>query len=213
MARKKLIRIQEAMGFPNIIHEDMPHPQEGVAEFLRDSKKTFLELGCGRGEYTVGLSGMFPGAKCIGVDIQGERIWHGAKQALEDKNENILFLRTSIGKIAEFIPAHSIDEIWLPFSDPFPRKKNAKKRLTSERFLKMYSQILKPHGIVHVKTDNENLFWYSKESIENFGGKIQEIETDVKITEEEKNPLNIQTQYEKKFRRQGKKIFHLSFCL
>lgn len=211
MARKKLIRIQEAMGFENIIHEDMPHPKESVEDFLHGAKKSFLELGCGRGEYTVGLSEMFENAKCIGVDIQGERIWHGARHALETKNKNTLFVRAHIGKITDFIPEHSIDEIWLPFSDPFPRKKNAKKRLTSERFLKMYTKILKPNGVVHVKTDNENLFWYSKETVEHFGAKIHELETDVPVTEDEKNPLNIQTQYEKRFRSQGKKIFHLSF--
>ncbi len=213
MARKKLFRIQEATILPNIVQHDNPDAKILVQEFLKKQKKAFLELGCGRGEYTIGLATLYPKVQCIGVDVQGERMWHGAKEGLMKKMENVLFIRTQIGKLLEFMPEHSIDEIWLPFSDPFPRKKKAKKRLTSPTFLKMYKKILKPGGIIHLKTDNENLFLYTKEIIEMTGAKIMQEDTDVQVTEDEKNPLNIQTQYEKRFRAQGKKIFHVSFTL
>lgn len=229
MARKKLIRIEEAMALPNIIHHEVPEAKESVAEFLVGAKKTFLELGCGRGEYTVGLSELFPKAHCLGVDIQGERIWHGAKHAIETNNDHILFLRGHIGKINEYVPAHSIDEIWIPFPDPFPRKRQAKKRLTSPRFLKMYQEILKPKGVVNLKTDNENLYLYSKETVQTLGLKILETCEDVygstsslrgasvQAPQDKKevieSPLFIQTNFEKKFLKQGKKIFYLRFLL
>lgn len=212
MARKKLHRIEEATVLPNIIQHDNPNAKTILADFLMQKNNVFLELGCGRGEYTVGLSALFPDAACLGMDIQGERIWHGAKYALEQKKENILFFRGGIEKISEILPPHSIDEIWIPFPDPFPRKKKAKKRLTSPRFLEMYALLLKPNGIVNLKTDNEDLFWYTKETIETFGAKI--LSTDTDLNAREKNPKeSIQTQYEKRFTAEGKKIFLLSFTL
>ena len=220
MARKKLIRIEEAMALPNIIHHDADTVKDIIAEFYAPSKYSFLELGCGRGEYTVGLSEIFPEAKCMGVDIQGERIWHGAKHALDTNNNNMLFLRAHIGQIDEYIPAHAIDEIWIPFPDPFPRKKQIKKRLTSPRFLKMYKKILKSDGVINLKTDNENLYHYSKEVIESLGIipliACEDIYQEMAPKSEEENrtsPLFIKTNFERKFLQQGKKIYYLRFQL
>ena len=236
MPRKKLTRIQEALTLPNIIQHDDPDAKNYIAEFLDTKEKKFLELGCGRGEYTVGLSALFPQAHCMGVDIQGERIWHGAKYADENKKENIRFFRAPIRFLLDYVPEHSVDEIWIPFPDPFPRKKSARKRLTSPRFLEMYSKILKPNGLVHLKTDNEALYFYSKETVGIYGTQTEQCIENVyaNITSQQKkevieSPLfilstssnlsapealtQIHTNFEKKFVRQEKKIFYLRFTL
>ncbi len=213
MPRKKLFRIQEALILPNILQHDNPEVKKIISEFATESTKTFLELGCGRGEYTFGLGKMFPKAHCMGMDIQGERMWHGAKKALDEKIFNILFVRGQIEHICEYIPDHSIDEIWIPFPDPFLREKKAKKRLTGPRFLEMYTKILKKNGRVHLKTDNHILYEFSKETIQNFGAKILEMDENLLLSQDSHNPLSIQTQYEKRYRSEGKNIFYLCFEL
>ncbi len=237
MPRKKLPRIQETLTMPNVIQHDDPDAKQYIEKFFDTPQKVLLELGCGRGEYTVGLSQLFPDAHCLGVDIQGERIWHGAKYAEEHNNDNIRFFRAPIRFMLDYVPEHSVDEIWIPFPDPFPRKKSARKRLTSPKFLDMYKKILKPGGVINLKTDNELLYFYSKETVETYGAKIlQSIENVyADITPENKkevieSPLfvlsaaltnsaapealtRIHTNFEKKFVRQEKKIFYLRFSL
>lgn len=215
MARKKLSRIQEALTLPNIFQHDDPDAKNYIEEFFDTPKKVLLELGCGRGEYTVGLSALYPTAHCMGVDIQGERIWHGAKFADENKKENIRFFRAPIRFLLDYVPEHSVDEIWIPFPDPFPRKKSARKRLTSPRFLEMYTKILKPGGIVNLKTDNGALYFYSQETVEAFAGAtvLEACEDVYKKEVNETSPLFIQTNFEKKFRKLEKKIFYLRFLL
>lgn len=237
MPRKKLPRIQETLTMANVIQHDDPDAKQYIEEFFNTPEKVLLELGCGRGEYTVGLSQLNPNAHCLGVDIQGERIWHGAKYAVENNNDNIRFFRAPIRFILDYVPEHSVDEIWIPFPDPFPRKKSARKRLTSPRFLDMYKKILKPGGVINLKTDNEALYFYSKETVEAYGATVQQFIENVyaDITPEYKkevieSPLfvlsspqvsssapealtRIHTNFEKKFVRQEKKIFYLRFTL
>lgn len=237
MPRKKLPRIQETLTMPNVIQHDDPDAKQYIEKFFDTPQKVLLELGCGRGEYTVGLSQLYPDAHCLGVDIQGERIWHGAKYAEEHNNDNIRFFRAPIRFILDYVPEQSVDEIWVPFPDPFPRKKSARKRLTSPKFLDMYKKILKPGGVINLKTDNELLYFYSKETVEAYGAKIlQSIENVyADITPENKkevieSPLfvlsaaltnssapealtRIHTNFEKKFVRQEKKIFYLRFTV
>ncbi len=211
MARKKLFRIQESTVLENIIQYDDPDAKKIIEDFSKSTEKIILELGCGRGEYTVGLARIFSDGHCIGMDVQGERIWHGAKSALEQKLENVLFLRGHIEQLSEYFAEQSVDQIWIPFPDPFLREKKAKKRLTSPRFLTMYKKILKQNGTVHLKTDNEVLYQFSKETVQNFGAKILLKNEELELSQDPQSPFSIQTQYEKRYRAEGKNIFYLCF--
>jgi tRNA (guanine-N7-)-methyltransferase len=174
-----------------------------------------LDLGCGKGEYTVQLAKKYPETLFLGVDIQGERIWKGAKEALENKIDNAYFLRTQIENIKGFIPKKSINEIWITFPDPFPRDRNAKKRLTSPRFLGMYKDLLKRDGVVHLKTDSKELFEYTIESVQISEFSIVKKVEDIYLEGLNLHPdINeIQTTFEKKHLKNGKSIKYLSFTI
>ena len=135
------------------------------AHFKNDNPIT-LELACGRGEYSVGLAQMHPNRNFIGIDIKGARIWKGAKRALDLELNNVAFLRTRIEIISTFFEKGEIDEIWIIFPDPFLKKGKANRRLTSPRFLNRFREILKPGGLVHLKTDSPLLYDYTLEVME-----------------------------------------------
>lgn len=135
-------------------------------KYFRNEHPLVLELGCGKGEYSVGLARNNPHKNYIGVDIKGNRIWTGAKQALEDNLGNVAFLRTRIDFIEHCFSPNEVDEIWLTFPDPQPQKTRARKRLTHRLFTDRYKKFLKPEGIVHLKTDSTSLYEYTLEMIE-----------------------------------------------
>jgi len=223
MTKNKLRKFSELKTFSNVLQRDKVNREarEGVLGYQENIKKKLLqfiesdeviiELACGRGDYTIGLAQEFPNKKVIGIDIQGERIWYGAKYALENNLDNVLFLRIYIDDLLEYFPQHCINEIWITFPDPFPKKRHTKKRLTFEKFLKMYQQVLKPNGKVTLKTDDQSLFEYSKESIIEFGGKILQINDDIYQNREDNPLLYIQTHYEKKHLAAGRTIKYLQF--
>src|SRR5690349_19150384 len=128
--------------------------------YFENSNPLVLELGCGKGEYTVGLARNNPGKNFIGVDIKGNRIWTGAKQAIDENLLNVAFLRTRIDFIESSFSKNEVDEIWITFPDPQPQKTRARKRLTHPLFLGRYRQFLKPGGIIHLKTDSTSLYEY-----------------------------------------------------
>ncbi len=132
-------------------------------KFFHNNNPIVVELGCGRGEYTVGLAERYPDKNFIGVDIKGARMWAGAKQAIEKGLNNVAFLRTQIEFITEFFSAGEIDEIWITFCDP--QMKKATKRLTSTYFMQRYHKILKPNGLIHLKTDSPFLYTYTTEML------------------------------------------------
>jgi len=173
-----------------------------------------LELGCGKGEYTIDLARRFPQKNYIGVDIKGARLWKGAKYATEHNLGNVAFLRTRIEFIKAFFAQDEVSEIWLTFSDPQMKSENS--RLTSPVFLERYRSFLKPGGIVHLKTDSRFLHEYSKAVCEENSLKILDCTTDLYGREEDRegNPLyEVQTFYEKMSLQQGFKITYLSFIL
>jgi tRNA (guanine-N7-)-methyltransferase len=187
--------------------------------FFRNKHPLVLELGCGKGEYTVGLARLNPKTNYIGVDIKGARIWRGAKTVEEEQLKNAAFLRTKIEFIPSFFAENEVTEIWLTFSDPQKKDKREKHRLTHPRFLKKYQQILQDTGWVHVKTDSRFLMEYCltvldelsiKPAIASFDiyGKDWEI-----LTHKEQEALGIRTFYEKKFMATGSKIHYLKFQL
>lgn len=208
MPRKKLQKIEALHHLSNVIELNDPQLKNKLANFLGRNKNITLELGCGKGEYTLALAKLFPLAKFIGIDLQGERLWHGASQAQQENLDNVLFLRLAVESIDQIFDKHSIKEIWLTFPDPQAKNSDSKKRLTSPRFLKIYQHILKPQGLIHLKTDSQNLFDYSQTSVKQAKGQILIAKTLAHDTEAQV-VLNIMTGYEKKYRLHNKPIYYL----
>ncbi len=180
--------------------------------YFQNTNPVSVELACGRGEYTVGLARLFPHRNFIGIDIKGDRIWKGSTWAAEEKLSNVGFLRTHILMVENFFSAEEIDEIWMTFPDPRPRKKDIKRRLTSPRFLEIYKRLLKHNGYARLKTDNTGLYEYSLNEIQQRNDV-----TDVRFTADlyasELRPecFDIKTRYEEMFASQGEKIKYLRF--
>jgi len=221
VGKNKLARWAEMETFNNVIQpgEDAGfrknHPIKGKwrSVFFHNQNPLILELGCGRGEYTIGLSERFPGNNYIGIDIKGARMWRGAKTAYEKKLPNVAFLRTRIEFINSFFDENEVDEIWLTFPDPQPGKRNSNKRLTCPWFLNNYREFLKDQGIVHLKTDNSELFYYTKTLAERNALKIIAAANDLYNERTEDEILLIKTRYEDLFTKDGLKIHYLSFRL
>ena len=154
-------RYENVFQYPYSVADSVPFDMKGHwgEQFFRNDNPIVLELGCGKGEYTVGLAKLFPDVNFIGVDIKGARMWTGATQALNEGLKNVAFLRTNIEIIDRFFAADEVSEIWLTFSDP--QMKNPRKRLTSTYFMERYRHFLKDGGVVHLKTDSNFLFTYT----------------------------------------------------
>ncbi len=212
MPRKKLQKIEALHHLDNVIEINDPNLKNKLTDFFNYNKKITLELGCGKAEYTLALAQAYPQEKFIGIDIQGERLWHGATEALNKKLTNTLFLRMPIENIAEFFPKNSVKEIWLTFPDPQSKKGKIKKRLTSPRFLNIYKKILKTNGLINLKTDNYNLFIYSQASIKEQAGKILTAST-IAMDNNAETKLKIITTYENIYRKQNKDIYYLKASL
>jgi len=181
--------------------------------FFGNDRPIVLELGCGKGEYTLGLAKKFPEKNFLGVDIKGARIWKGAKQALVENFNNVGFLRTRIELIESFFAEDEIDEIWLTFPDPQLKKGRVKKRLSGPVFLKKYQQFLKNNGIIHLKTDNRVLYDFTLEI-----AQLNKLPVEVRTTNLYSDGvadeiLSIQTFYESQYRAQGIPINYLRFRL
>ncbi len=180
-------------------------------DFFKNDNPIVLELGCGKGEYTVGLGELYPDKNFIGIDIKGARMHKGAKDSFNKGMTNIAFLRTRIELITYFFDQAEVDEIWLTFSDPQMKKVN--KRLTSTRFMKQYSQFMKPDGIVHVKTDSQFLYTYTKAMVEENELALEIDQSDLYGSGFNDEILSIQTHYESKWIAHGLNIKYLKFKL
>lgn len=180
---------------------------------FRNQHQLVLELGCGKGEYTVGLAARFPEKNFIGIDIKGARIWRGAKTAWEKQYSNVHFLRTRIEFINSFFEEDEADEIWITFPDPFSRQRDEDRRLTSPQFLNLYRRFLCHKGIVHLKTDNHQLYLYTLRVVKNNGLEIITSTDNLYSGQVENDILSIRTHYENLFLKEGKKINYLSFRL
>jgi len=179
--------------------------------FFGNGNPVVLELACGKGEYTVNLATLFPDKNFIGVDYKGNRIWRGAKTALEDGINNVGFLRIQIENLIEYFAPGEIDEIWITFPDPQPQLSREKKRLTSSRFLDMYKVLLKPGGFVNLKTDNDGLHTYTAEKIDELKLKLHVRTEDLYHSSHADEVLSIKTYYEKKYLQHNKNINYLKF--
>jgi tRNA (guanine-N7-)-methyltransferase len=211
MAQKKLERFAAIKTFSNVL--EYPNEMKGKwRDFFTNKYPLILELACGRGEYTVGLARLFPQQNFLGVDVKGNRMFIGAKKCLAENLTNAGFLRTQIEKITDFAAAE-VAEIWITFPDPQLRVSKAKKRLTHPRFLRLYQQILKPNGFIHLKTDSPNLYLFTKRVAELYELAIVEDSDNVYGEALVKDELKIKTHYESLDIAQSKKIHYLKFTL
>jgi len=220
-------RYENVFQYPYSVVDNVPFDMKGHwrQQYFKNDNPIVLELGCGKGEYTVGLAKLYPNVNFIGVDIKGARMWTGATQALNEGLKNVAFLRTSIEIIDRFFAEDEVQEIWLTFSDP--QMKNPRKRLTSTYFMERYRRFLVDGGIVHLKTDSNFLFTYTSYMVDenklpllfrttdlynqNFGsvsnGSI------ISIDDETHRILSIQTYYESMWIARGLNIKYQKFQL
>ncbi len=221
MGKNKLRRFQELETFDQVFQ---PPFEEVFSKdyFLKGrwSKEVFgndnamvLELGCGKGEYTVGLARRHPEKNFMGIDIKGARIWKGAKTAREEHMGNVAFLRTRIDFIGSFFDRDEVEEIWITFPDPQEKRRRQKKRLTGSLFLNKYRRFLQDDGAVHLKTDNKGLYRYSLELVRFNNLPVERFTEDLYGEDWDDEALRIQTCYESKFCREGAPIRYLKFRL
>ncbi len=212
MGQKKLIRFAAIKTFPNVLQ----HP-EGMAgkwgSFFEKAQPLTLELACGKGEYAVGLGRMHPQRNFLGIDIKGNRLYIGAKKALEAPLTNVGFMRAQIDAIETFFTPGEVSEIWLTFPDPQLRKSRAKKRLTHPKFLRKYQHFLQQAGNINLKTDSPVLYTFTKKVIELYGCLLVKDYNDVHRQAAEPELLQINTHYEGLDIAQSGKIFYLQFRL
>jgi tRNA (guanine-N7-)-methyltransferase len=212
MGHKKLIRFKAIQSFANVLQypENMPGRWK---DFFKNENPIVLELACGKGEYTVGLSRMYPEKNIIGVDLKGNRIYSGALECIQQNLGNAAFLRTQIDKINNYFLPGEVSEIWITFPDPQLRTSRAKKRLTHPRFLRLYQDILKPDGPVHLKTDSPALYNFTRLMTDLYALHIQDASEDVYARVSNLPEISIKTHYEKLDIAESKKVYYLRFAL
>lgn len=219
MAKNKLKRFAAVKDFENffepVINEAFPLKGKWREKHFENSNPLILELGCGKGEYTVGLARHYPQQNFIGVDIKGSRMFVGAEEALNEELRNAAFLRTRIDFIENYFGTAEVDEIWLTFSDPQPKKPN--KRLSSPAFIERYRKILKPGGIIHLKTDSDLLFEFTENEIKRNAYEKLELTWDLyselanNQEQQASEIFHIKTHYEKLFSGRGAVIKYCKF--
>lgn len=218
MSKNKLQKFAENLTFSNLHQPTLSEVLNGYklkghwgGLVFQNNHPITLELGCGKGEYTVGLARKYPKRNFIGVDIKGARLWKGAKSAIEQQLSNVAFLRTHIDHIEHFFEPSEISEIWITFPDPQPGK--SRKRLTSNIFLEKYRKILSQNHLIHLKTDSQLLFDFTLEEIEKFNHHLQFCTFDLYNSEVSDESSEIQTFYEQMFLEQQITIKYLRFSL
>lgn len=224
--KNKLLRFAENLSLPNVfenysfsdpvlyksLHDKVDFKGRWNELYFKNDFPITLELACGGGEYSLGLSALFPQKNLIGVDIKGARIWRGAKKAFEENNTRIAFVRTKIELIHHFFEKNEISEIWITFPDPFLKHSKSTKRLTSPYYLSLYKNILKHDAIVHLKTDDTNLYQFTLEVIhEDPDFILLESNEDIYRTDLIYPELELKTYYELKHLEQGKRIKYIRF--
>ncbi len=217
-SKNKLKRFKENETFKNVIQPTREEVVNGFKHkgawnlFFGNDKPIVLELGCGKGEYTVGLAQMNPSKNYIGIDIKGARFWRGAKTALEEELNNVAFIRTQIELIDALFAENEVSEIWITFPDPQIKYKRTKHRMTNQVFLKKYQSVLKPEGLIHLKTDSEFMHGYTLGLLHGLGHEVIYANHDVYKNEgSPKEVLKIQTFYENQYLQGGKPITYIQF--
>lgn len=213
MSRKKLKRFAELATFPNVFYDPFAMKGRWREFFFKNNHTLTLELACGKGDYTVALARKFPAQNFIGVDAKGARLWTGARAALLESLSNAAFVKGQIEQIALFFAEQEVQEIWITFPEPYPENAKAKKRLTAPRFLNEYRRILPQTGVIHLKTDDFNLFKFSIKTVLAEGGLIHEALPDLYQNPGHSELTAIQTTYERRYLAEGRTIKYLRFSL
>ncbi len=220
MPRNKIKRYAETENFPNVIYvKTLDYCSNELKKvwdpsYFKKEQDITVEFGCGKGDYTINLAKKYPDRNFIGIDIKGDRIWYGATEALAEKLDNVIFIRMQIENLDKFFPEDSISEAWITFPDPHQRTLNGKRRLTSSRFLNMYRKILKKDSLIHLKTDNQILYDYTLESIQENSANLIECTDDLYTSTLKNEELRtIQTKYENKYLLKGLTIKYILFSL
>ena len=217
MPRKKLIRFQENTEKQNLLEPGKPLYEtikgNWNKEYFHNANPIVLELACGRGEYTTGLASQIPAKNFVGVDVKGDRLWKGAVIAETQGLKQVAFLRTQIEQLDNFFVPGEASEIWITFPDPRPKDRDDKRRLTHPRFLEMYRRILSPGGLVHLKTDDKDLFEYSLQTVKEIGATDLHYTDDLYHSNLFTFHYGIKTRYEQKYITQGMPINYLQFKL
>lgn len=221
MAKNKIRKWLEMKNYPHVIQprfedvfrKDYELKGKWKASFFGNKRQLILELGCGRGEYTIGMARQCPQTNFLGIDIKGARMWQGAKTAHSESLTNVGFLRTRVELVESFFDRDEVDEIWLTFPDPQLKKKRNKKRLTGPRFLNHYRSFLKKDGMIHLKTDSTELYDYTTRLLAENKLELISKTTDLYAEGSISDILKIRTHYEQIFLDAGKKIHYICFRL
>ena len=223
MAKRKLQRFAENATFNHFFQPTWEELSAGFSmrgnwntDFFHNSNPVIIEMGCGKGEYTVDLSTKYPDRNFIGIDKKGARMWRGAKTSNEENRPNVAFVRTRAENINMVFGPSEVDEIWITFPEPQPNSPRHSKRFTSPEFMRRYSKLLKPGGIVHLKTDSDLFYNYTLEVISEAGHEILYNNSDLYANPgdpEVKDVIDVQTHYEKIWLSQGLTIKYLRFRL
>ena len=213
MGKDKLRKFAEIETFANVYELDAGKSLKGKWSKMhfKNDAPLVLELACGKGEYTVNLAQLFPAKNFIGIDYKGNRIWRGAKTAIEEGINNVAFLRIQIEQILDYFDADEVSEIWITFPDPQPQISREKKRLTAPRFLEKYKVILQESSPINLKTDNDDFYAFTLETIEQLGLKLHVRTEDLYRSDLVDEVLSIKTYYEKKYLTHHKNINYVRF--
>lgn len=226
MAKDKLKRWEENKSLSNVFEPNLtPIIKEGKtfmkgqwrSDFFKNDNPIVLELGCGKGEYTVGLARIEPNKNFIGIDVKGHRFNKGAKESVNEGLTNVAFLRTRIEFIEAFFDENEVDEIWLTFSDPQPQDHVGNRRITSLYYLEKYKKFLKPGSVIHIKHDNPDLYQRTLRELKSANIEVETHTDDVygdyikQQDEKMQYVLNIRTYYEQRWLGEGKKIKYIRF--
>ena len=195
------------------LKSDFPLKGKWKSTFFKNDNPLVVELGCGKGEYSVGLAQKYPEKNFLGVDVKGARMWQGATDAIEQGLKNVVFLRTRIEFIEYCFNTDEVDEIWITFPDPQIKKKRAKNRLTHPVFLERYSKILKKDGLIHIKTDSQFLHGYTLGIVEGHNHILEDAEHDIYNAQLKRSDMEIKTHYEQLFLGKDMPITYLRFRL
>ena len=217
MSRSKLAKFKVIAESANVIEPGKPlfETIKGCwqEKYFNNNHDIIVEIGCGKGDYTLGMANLFPNKNYIGVDIKGSRLWKGSTVAQEQGLTNVAFLRNFIEQIPQQFDNKEVSELWITFPDPRPKKGDVKKRLTSDRFLNIYQGIVKPGGLIHFKTDDLDLFIYTLELLQARKAENLLYSFDLYNSDLQHHTLGIQTTYEKRFLIEGKTIKYLQYTV
>ncbi|MGB2138335.1 MAG: tRNA (guanosine(46)-N7)-methyltransferase TrmB [Flavobacteriales bacterium] len=220
MAKNKLRKFSQMAEYPNVFQPTFEDLKSGFSiqgkwksEVFKNDNPLVVELGCGKGEYSVGLAKKYPEKNFLGVDVKGARMWKGASDAVHEGISNVAFLRTRIEFIEYCFAKSEVDEIWITFPDPQIKKKRAKNRLTHPVFLERYSNILQDSGLIHLKTDSQFLHGYTLGIIEGHQHHLEDAEHDIYNAVLQRDNMEIKTHYEQLFLEKNMPITYLRFRL